>query len=210
MEENEYNSKFIEVQTAYEALPFNEKLAFASCARKMGENHIATKIKWDGFLMCDERKAVNLGDGDYYVYVWKHAWGEPFYVGSGTGKRWVVKAPRNPRFYAHLDKGDAVVYKVVSGLDKEASLAYEAYVSVMLSAAGVELSNGDNNVYGKDKEVKGRRMAKCFGIPNEKEIQDTLIDLVMRNESRADGHITTAFLEEFGTSYFTDYYHLNN
>lgn len=211
--EEEYQRRFAEAQAAYEALPFDEKLAFANLTRKLGENHITTTVKWNGYLLCDEEHAIELGDGSHYVYIWKHAWGDPFYVGSGKGKRWVTKSPRNPDFYKHLDKGDAVVYKFVSGLDKSTSLAYEEYISVMLSSAGIELANSDNNVFGKEKDNRNKRIKKCSNVallPETEKIQDELIKFVLNTERRADGHVTTVFLEECGTSYFSNYYHFNH
>lgn len=119
---------FVEAQAQYNAFSFYKKLGFNNMVRNMGGTTSTVSLEMDGYLFSNAGKSVVLGDGDYYVYVWKHAWGEPFYVGSGRGDRWITKAPRNPQFYYHLDNADAAVYKVVSGMNEETARMCEANV----------------------------------------------------------------------------------
>ena len=104
---------------------------------------IATdRIANEGCVCTKDGLALDYKGGDYYVYLWKHMFGEPFYVGKGKGDRW-KNIHRNQTFTAHIEKGDAVIYKVITGLDHESALKYEKYVSWLLSNAGVILANQD-------------------------------------------------------------------
>lgn len=135
--------RFNEMGRAYDALCFKDKLNMVISVESMG--CVWKMIKWDGYLLKKDCFAVHRNSGNHYVYLWKHMNGDVFYVGSGTGKRCINKN-RCMDFLKHLDKGDAVVYIVLDGVDKETSLFYEKYLSGCLSAIGQPLTNKDNNV----------------------------------------------------------------
>lgn len=200
---------FVEAQAQYNAFSFYKKLGFNNMVRNMGGTTSTVSLEMDGYLFSNAGKSVVLGDGDYYVYVWKHAWGEPFYVGSGRGDRWITKAPRNPQFYYHLDNADAAVYKVVSGMNEETARMCEAYVSLNFSAAGFPLTNGDNVLREKDDETIERRLKKYKKIeelPEIGKIQAVLLNLVLENERYADYRKSQKFIEEYGKNYFSNKY----
>jgi hypothetical protein len=105
-------------------------------------------LRFDGFLFANSSYAVRCNSGKHHVYVWAHLLsGEVFYVGSGVDDRWRNRhRVKNNAFMENLDVGDAVVYKVIDGVDRDTALFYERYLSLTLSGAGAKLTNRDNNV----------------------------------------------------------------
>lgn len=165
----------------------------------------AGMVRHDGYLASVTSEAARDDSGKYCVYLWKHAWGEPFYVGSGVGKRWKSKNPRCDGFYSHIDAGDAVAYKVLDGVSEKTARRYECYVSVCLSSAGFALVNGDNNVGRVGAGTEKRLKSLCSKIEKEeltREVEKALMRIINHNPG-CDYRITNAFLKEYGTDYFS-------
>jgi hypothetical protein len=133
-----------ELVSAFENSDLSAKISMC-CKANTVYNSIDT-IWRNGYVRCDESCAVCCGTGEYYVYVWKHLTGLPFYVGSGKNDRWSQKCNRGDRFYSEIDAGDAVVYKVAKGLDVKTARLIERYLSLSFAIAGIKLANGDNGI----------------------------------------------------------------
>ena len=195
---------------AYEKLSFVEKIRFVKdvyCVTSSVERDIRY-LEWDGYLGKSEKYCFKNGVGDYYVYVWKHAWGDPFYVGSGKGDRWLSKAPRCNDFFLHLDQADVVVYKLVRGLDVHLARSIEAYVSVSLVEAGYTLANGDNNTEYLSETARGRRVKKVSDFeknPLVSSVQESVLRMLY-DEPTCDYRITDGFIMRNGASYFSRKY----
>lgn len=197
---------------AVEKMPFHEKLGMlkrvygATCLDSIRSR--AVLLRFDGYLASVFDKGVCEGTGDYYVYLWKHAWGDPFYVGSGKIDRWTDKNGRCDDFYLHLDAGDAVVYRVLSGVDSKTARLYERYVSANISAAGYTLANGDNNAEYKSSEARDRMMARCKqieGLDLTNRVESAVLHIV-GHDPGCDYRVTDRFLMEYGTDYFSRKY----
>lgn len=198
-----------------EKLSFLEKLSMVKQINEMSAlgliRNRAAVLQYDGYLTTYTREGICDGDGDHYVYLWRHAWGDPFYVGSGKGDRWTSKNGRCDDFYLHLDAGDAVVYRVLSGVDSKTAHLYERYVSANLSATGYALANGDNNAEYKSDEARERMLARCKqieGLDLTKRIEGAVLNII-GHEPRCDYRITDHFLMEYGTDCFSRKYIFN-
>ena len=76
---------------------------------------LTNRIENEGYVCAKNELSLDYASGDYYVYLWKHMFGEPFYIGKGKDNRW-KSIQRNDSFTSHINKGDGVVYKVVYGI----------------------------------------------------------------------------------------------
>ena len=199
---------FGDVVNKFENMPFLEKLKTVKQLYQFTNgNHFGT-MKWDGCLCRDENECVHLSGGECYVYIWKHNFGEPFYVGSGKKDRWKTINPRCDKFYEHLDKADTIVYKVVDGISRNKAFDYERYVSYCLSLTGYELVNNDNN-YAKASEQTRYNVDKTLSVLEKDENKLSIENAVLKilndnklNECRS----TMTFLKEYGENYFSKKY----
>lgn len=196
----------------YESAPFHEKISMTSrvvaTGRTLELDRALSGLTFDGFLEKVENKAVVADEGEHYVYLWTHRWGDPFYVGSGKGGRWLDKGGRCEEFYRHLDRADAVVYLVLRGVDSKTAHLYEKYLSVSLCQAGYNLANGDNNLSRLTPEARERRIASCDKISGQeltKRVEGALLEIV-RDAPWCDYRVTNQFLVLNGSNYFSRRY----
>lgn len=130
----------------FDNLSIDDKIAFYDNINKMYENTTyrmsASRLKWNRCIKCEERKAYMAGTGDWYVYMWKHIDGTPFYVGSGKGYRWLdhTQRSRSKEFIIETDKNDAIVYKVAMGLDMQEARDIEFCCIHNLTKSGYDLT----------------------------------------------------------------------
>lgn len=210
------NRSWEELREQMERLSFSDKF---NLIKKMNdtsafylERNEASAVRYNGYLTTVEDKGVRLSGGDYYVYLWKHAWGDPFYVGSGKGDRWTSKGGRCDEFYLHLDSADAIVYLILSGVDSKTARVYERYVSANITDAGYTLTNGDNNAEYKSKEARDRLMARCKeieGIDLTRKVESAVLNIVSHKSLKVDYRITDIFQMEYGTDFFSRNYVFN-
>lgn len=204
---------FEEVEEMWNNYPMTKKIAL-SCATKTFVSRTnaefkASQLRWNGYLFSDESTALSLSEGEYYVYMWSHAWGNPFYIGMGKGDRWLARGNRNNDFFKHLDDADAVVRKLVVGLDEKTARIYEEYISVNLSMAGIELANHDNNIIGKNEKIKAGRTARLEEISRLEytgTVGDYLVHTLMKTEPSADFKTTYTFWDLYGRHFFSREY----
>ena len=195
-----------------ESLPFSGKIEMVKqindTFRGMGVNTGVSMLSHQGYLRIVDDKGVCNGEDDHYVYLWKHCWGDPFYVGSGKGKRWTNKNTRCDDFYLHLDAADAVVYLILDGVDNKTARLYERYVSANLTYAGYTLANGDNNAEYKSKAARERMMARCKEIEGQELTQkiENAVLSILSHEANCDYRVTDAFIMEYGADYFSRNY----
>lgn len=190
-------------------MSFAEKLKFTKSVVN-GQNTLVvgydvTALHWDGYLGKYDNCRLKCGEGKYYVYLWRHAWGEPFYVGCGKSDRWCSKSGRCDDFYLHLDQADAVVYKILDGVDSHTARLFEKYVSVNLVEAGYTLANGDNNTEYMTDEARQRRIDNCKEI-DEHELAPSIQEVlgkVLLDKPRVDYRVTDRFIMEYGADYFS-------
>lgn len=189
--------------------PFADRILFAKSVEELFRpsmlRHEVNYLGWDGYLKKVENKCVCHGDDEYYVYLWRHAWGEPFYVGSGKGNRWKNKNARCDDFYLHLDAADAVVYLVLDGVDAKTAHLYETYVSVNLGRAGYTLANGDNNFEYATEQSRQRMIDKCdklVGTELTNSVENAVLEII-GDRPNCDYRITEAFIMERGADYFS-------
>lgn len=202
-------SNFNEWSKKIEELSFREKVQFVKGVNDMLRgndiNFEVSKIAWYGYLKEDESYKVCAGDNDYYVYLWKHAWGDPFYIGCGKGDRWTTKSPRCNDFYLHLDQADAVVYKVLDGVDSHTARIFEKYVTVNLVEGGYTLANGDNNTEYMTEAARVRRIESCEEIDRHElapKVQNAVLS-ILNDRPRCDYRGTDEFIMRNGTDYFS-------
>lgn len=168
-------------------------------------NTQASILSYDGYLTTVTDKTVRVGEGSHGVYLWKHAWGDPFYVGSGKGDRWKNRSSRCDDFFLHIDQGDAVVYMVLDGVDAATARAYERYVSVNLSRAGYTLANGDNNFEYATESLRHTFLRNCAEIEGDeltRRVEVAVLEILC-HDPKCDYRITEAFLMSYGTDYFS-------
>lgn len=130
-------------------------------------SYLASRLRYCRTLKQNEKDCAHCGDGEHYVYMWLHADGTPFYVGSGKGDRW-KSTNRNDRFFEEADKLDALVYKLVDGLTLEESREAEFCLTHYLSYNGYKLANWDYNYQRvKNQEQGDRRVGKFERLKNK-------------------------------------------
>lgn len=195
---------------SYEELPFVEKIKFIKSAIFVTNNfNLDTRcLMYDGYLKKITKHEFCSSDGEYYVYLWRHAWGDPFYVGSGKGDRWTTKHGRCNDFFLHLNQADAVVYKILSGVDSHTARLFEKYVSVNLTEAGYTLANWDNNLEYITDEARKRRIDECKKIDNHElacDVQKAVLD-ILYDKPECDYFVTDKFIMEHGADYFSRNY----
>lgn len=198
---------------AFESLSFPDKLNLArrvgsSCGCALLSQGVSDLV-WYGYLTTVLDKRVHENSGEHYVYVWRHCWGDPFYVGMGKGDRWTSRGGRCDEFYYHLDAGDAVVYMLLDGVDSKTAHEYERYVSGSLSLAGYELANRDNNTRTKSEQEIKRMMERCresAGKDLTPRVEKAVLNIIQHKVSVADYRVTDKFLRNYGSDYFSRNY----
>lgn len=105
-------------------------------------SYYALLLRYDRAFTRDEDCQVY---GEYHVYMWLHADGTPFYVGSGKGDRWKQATGRNERFYEETKHLDTFVCKLIDGLTLQEAREAEFCLSHYLTYSGYKLANWDNN-----------------------------------------------------------------
>lgn len=191
----EFNSKSV-----------TEKLKLSRAVRDMttGKN----LIRLDGFVEAKSDMGLVLGDGNAYVYIWSHMGGDPFYVGSGVNDRWKDLHGRPDEFYAELDHGDAVLYKVVCGISVEDARQFERYISLALNSAGFVLTNKDNSPFKCGSERAAEWMCAFelkVGHSRRDEIYQVL-DRIIRGEDFKYNEVVASkrFVRDNGSNYFSE------
>lgn len=188
-----------------ERLDFSRRINVSFCNRV---NRGVSHLLWYGRLAERESHVVRHGDGDYYVYLWRHAWGEPFYVGSGRNYRWMDIGTRCNDFYLHLDQADAVVYMVLAGVDVKTARAYEKYISVNLGQAGYVLANGDNNYTYATEKARSKMILRCKELTGSEltsKVENAVLG-ILGDDSRCDYRVTDEFIMKHGADYFSRNY----
>ena len=197
---------------AVEKMSFKEKIEMVKNVNDVsGLGHVkfdVWKLASDGYMKSIEHRTIYREDGEHYVYLWRHAWGDPFYVGSGKNYRWTNRSARCNDFYLHLDQADAVVYKILDGVDEHTARLFEKYVSVNLVEAGYTLANGDNNTEYVNSEARQRRIDECKKIDSHElalAVQNTVC-CILGHSPNCDYRVTDEFIMEHGADYFSRNY----
>lgn len=210
MSMNDVKSAWEDALRYYQSLSLGEKYQFSRNSR----NHLIRAqvwtLKYNGYLFAESHHAVRGEGGEHYVYVWAHLLtGEIFYVGSGIGERWLNRYRiKNQDFMRELDMGDAVVYKIIAGVDVETARFYERYLSLSLSSSGITLANRDNNASrcGIDKSKEWLR-ENADKIANDftSKVEDVLLKKILSEHDFHGSHVlrVMAFREECGTDWFS-------
>lgn len=202
-----------EISEALAKMPFYEQIALA---RKINAQYEVTSIRYEmshvehyGCFQHNEEMCISKEMGDYCVYIWKHAWGEPFYVGSGKGNRWkqISANTRCNEFYAHLDSADALVYKIIDGVDANTARIYEKYVSFVFRLAGMSIVNGDYCV--RDIEKAREFIQRVEDSETTKDVKKVLTDVMGHIPRQCDYRVTCRFIEKYGSDYFSRSYNVN-
>ena len=207
---NDVKSAFEEALRHYQSLSLGEKYQISRNSR----NHLiraqAWMLKYNGYLFAESHHAVRGEGGEYHVYVWAHLLtGEIFYVGSGIDERWLNRyRTKNPGFMRELDVGDAVVYKIIDGVDMETARFYERYISLALSSCGIALANRDNNASrcGIDKS-KAWMNENADRIANDftNKVEEVLLEKILSEHDFRGTDVlrVMSFREECGTDWFS-------
>ena len=128
--------------------------------KQMETSRYAHHLRYDRAFKREAQCEV-YGIGEYHVYMWLHADGTPFYVGSGKGDRWKNACSRNERFFEETKKLDTWVCKLIDGLTLEESREAEFCLSHYLTYNGYKLANHDNNfLFCVGKKQEDRRVGK--------------------------------------------------
>lgn len=203
-------NKFVEAVEIYNNMTFSDKCKAIKCMKNLSAGLVSdiSPIRWDGYVAKKESYAYVQDEGDCYVYLWRHINGDPFYVGSGRKDRWTQKN-RNDRFLREIDKGDAVVYKVVTGINRPLAYLYEKYISCSLSLGEFDLCNSDNIINDKSKErdFKDWMYSEKSELESErcKKIEEAVSNIMMDDNFSYSCHLETAkFLKVFGEHYFSE------
>ncbi len=193
---------------AINGLPFHKRLAFVKQVNETSFhriNYYTTSLSYRGYLVDVAEKAVQCNEGEHYVYLWRHAWGEPFYVGRGTGDRWLCKNDRCDDFFPHIDKGDAVPYLVLCGVDAKTAREYERYVSVNLVRAGYTLVNSDNNP-ARNNRIDWDKVYGKLALLENNELTSKVrssVEKILCHDPKCDYRVTENFLRFYGNDYFS-------
>lgn len=192
----------------FDSKPICEKLRISKLVRDTCSGK--SLIRLDGYVRAKSDAALVLGCGPGYVYIWSHMGGDPFYVGSGVNNRWTCLGSRPEKFYAELDCGDAVVYKVVSGVSVEDARKFERYISLTLGSAGFDLANSDNSPH-KGAVGAAEKWICEFELNVGKAMCDDIyrvLNGIISDEMFSYGDIMASrrFLLENGASYFSKCY----
>jgi hypothetical protein len=189
-----------------EKMSFSEKLKLIRSTALL--HYHPNFIKFNGYVTAKTDFAIGAGEDEYYVYLWKHMDGDIFYVGSGKGERYRDKNNRQAEFYKHIDKGDAVVYVVLCGVDLKTARFYERYLSGSLSLAEFPLANRDNNVFyiGEGRHERWLKANKST-LANEltHKIEDLILNKVLFDNDFSSSHFyeIQTFKKECGDTYFS-------
>lgn len=186
-----------EVSAKLNAMPLDGKLDFFRRAHYFTDSAPCSCMEFDGFVYDDESKCVYFDDGEYYVYVWKHNYGEFFYVGSGKKDRWKSIHGRCKEFYNHIDKADAVVYKVLDGIDVKTARQCERYLSANMSLAGYKLANSDWS-------YNNARFTELSDTMKEA-IEKSILN-IQKDNKPSECRKTMVFLERNGDHFFSEKY----
>lgn len=204
---SEAQSIYKECLDAYEKMPVWEKINMANNVEVARRYH-SIPIWFTGYVKTKEKFAVDGGGGEHYVYLWKHIDGDIFYVGSGKKKRWTSKNGRNMRFFKEIDKGDAVVYKILQNASYEEARFYEKYLSIIIGLSGVKLTNKDNNIdiMGREKAllwVEEKIEQKDNGLT--KRVENALLNGIIgdRDFGFYEAVSINGFLGKYGNDYFS-------
>lgn len=201
-------SAFDVAQNEFNSKPIVEKLRISKVVRDKCSG--VSLLRLDGYVKVKTDMGLELGDGPGYVYMWCHMGGDPFYVGSGIDDRWKNLNGRPDGFYAELDRGDAVIYKVVSGASVGDARKFERYISLVLGKAGFILTNGDNSPH-KGATGTAEKWIREFELNVGKAMCDDVyrvLDGIIRDEKFGYGDIMASkrFLLENGANYFSERY----
>ena len=190
----------------FEEMSFSDRVKFVKQSALL--KHKYNLIKYDGYVSLKYDFAISRDEGESYVYLWKHMDGDIFYVGSGQGERYKNKHGRSDDFFKHIDKGDAVVYMILSGVDVKTARFYERYLSGSLGLADCVLANKDNNILyiGEGKFNRWLKDNKS-DLDNEltSEIENVIINRVLIDHDFRASHFYSiqAFREECGDDWFS-------
>ena len=202
---------FEEIKAAFNKAPFVDRISICRSSYLISGEHECFPLQYDGYVTIKSDMAVECSSGCYYVYLWKHMFGDVFYVGEGHGDRCKVISNRPDSFYNHIDKGDAVVYVILRGVNRDTARFYERYLSICLGLAGSSLANRDNSVVRI-----GSERARAWLSDNESSIERDLtkcVEEALLNRILGDTKFsgrdvlkTIRFVEHYGDSYFSTKY----
>ena len=200
-------STFEKIQKAWDEMPFYKQVATtramqAACVN-LSLDAAVSRFMYSGCFQHITEKRILKDTGEHYVYIWKHAWGEPFYVGSGKGDRWKQVSPKTrcDEFYTHLDRADCVVYKIIDGVDINTAKMYEKYLSFVLRLAGYQIVNGDFRI--RDAEQAKDFVQRIENAETTKDVTKALTGILMDIPKGCDYRVTIKFTEEHGFDYFS-------
>ena len=205
MNTNSFADAYAKACYEFEKMSFSDKIKMVKSIASI--RHKYNFIKYNGYIAEKTNFAIANGEDEYYVYLWKHIDGDVFYVGSGKGDRYRSKN-RNDEFLRHIDKGDAVVYIVLCGVDFKTARFYERYLSGSLGMAEYVLSNGDNNIIhiGEDK-FKRWLDDNESKLNNEltRKIEDAIVNGILLDDDFRASHFYSIqfFRKECGDTYFS-------
>lgn len=133
----------------------------------------ASNLYWHRCLDSKEYDGERMGKGEYYVYLWMHMDGTPFYVGSGKNGRWIAAKgkTRDDRFIAETERMDAVVYQIVTGLGEQEARDIEFCIIHNLSSHGFNLAQRTYNYQRLNEEKKEKQTKKYNKMRNERVAQ---------------------------------------
>lgn len=124
----------------------------------------ATNLLFHGCLDYHEPNKWGESSG-WYVYLWKHIDGSPFYVGSGKGDRWLnfKEHSRTNAFIKEIKKRDAIVYKLIDELDEQDARDAESCCIHYLSANGYNLAQTQWNYSLVKKDDRKAERVNTYG-----------------------------------------------
>lgn len=167
--------------------------------------NLLRKIAIHGYVREKKDFSVSVGNGNSYVYLWKHILGNVFYVGSGINDRYKSKN-RGKEFLEELDRADVVVYFVATDMDRNMAYKLERYVSGVLSYP-IPLTNHDNRITEKNKDdfiAEIPSLLDGFDENTRKQIENA-IGLILSDDDFTYRERVAAndFIDEYGSHYFS-------
>ena len=171
------------------------------------------RVEKTGFVKKKERFAVSFGNGNAYVYLWKHMNGNVFYVGSGTGNRCEFIG-RGYNFARELDDADSVIYIVADGLNRDEAYKIERYVSGTISLLNpLFLKNKDNIIKNCDVNKfieESKESLSCFDGGDIRSLENAVVNILIDNDfTYMDAITTQEFFDENGRKFFSSRYCTN-
>ena len=128
----------------------------------------------------------------YYIYIWyNNDWGDvPFYIGKGSGRRYLEKSNRSIPFTKFIERWNCSSQIILDGLDEETATSLEKTIKEQFILAGYPIIDAEiahrRKISQKAAIKKALEKGVKFGRPSIK-LNDSFEILLKKQK---DGEMT--------------------